>query len=56
MDISILSAYVGMRKFRVKKHLKPSPFRRLSKEKLEKYAKAFDISVEALLAIDPERD
>lgn len=48
MDIPILAAYVGMWQWRVKRHLKPSVFRRLSDKKLQKYATTFDITVEEL--------
>lgn len=48
MDIPVLSGYTGFFGFFIKRHLKPSVFRSLSDRKLEKYAKAFDISVEEL--------
>lgn len=48
MDIGILSSYVGMWKWRVKRHFKPSVFRKLNKRILNKYAEVFDISVEEL--------
>ncbi len=45
MDISILSSYVGMWSWRVKRHFKPSVFNKLSEKTLQKYADTFDISV-----------
>lgn len=48
MDLSILSAYTGFWKWTIKKHLKPAGFRRLSDQKLNKYADLFEISVELL--------
>lgn len=48
MDLQILSAYTGFWKFNIKRHMKPGVFARLSDEKLNKYAKAFDISLEEL--------
>ncbi|MCX6204803.1 MAG: hypothetical protein NTZ19_00940 [Bacteroidetes bacterium] len=48
MDISILSAYTGFWKWTIKQHLKPANFNKLSKKKLNKYAKAFNVSVEEL--------
>ena len=48
MDIHILSAYTGFWKWQVKRHLKPRVFEKLSVKKLQKYATAFDVSVEAL--------
>jgi len=48
MDIGIISAYTGYWKWTIKKHLKADPFKRLSDEKLKKYADAFNVSVEEL--------
>lgn len=48
MDLSILSAYTGFWKWTIKKHLKPAVFNKLSREKLEKYAALFEITVEEL--------
>lgn len=48
MDIPVLSGYTGFFGFFIKRHMKPGVFRSLSDRKLEKYAKAFDISVEEL--------
>lgn len=48
MDLGLLAKYTGFWKFTVKRHLKPNNFNKLSKEKLEKYASTFDISVEQL--------
>jgi len=48
MDLSVLSGYTGFFTFFIKRHLKPSVFNALSDKKLEKYAKAFDITVSEL--------
>lgn len=48
MDWGILSSYVGMWQWRVKRHAKPSFFKRLSDKVLMKYAEVFEISVEEL--------
>ena len=48
MDIGIVAAYTGFWKWTVKRHLKPSVFKKLSEKKLQKYAEAFNISVEEL--------
>lgn len=48
MDLTVLSGYTGFFTFFIKRHLKPSVFKGLSEKKLEKYARAFDISVEEL--------
>lgn len=48
MDLSILSSYVGIWKWKVKRHFKPSVFQKLSNRTLEKYADVFEISIEEL--------
>ena len=52
MDWQILASYVGYWQWRVKKHAKPDVFRKLDQNKLEKYAQAFEISVEELKNFD----
>ena len=51
MDISILSSYVGIWKWRVKRHFKPSVFKKLNDKILSKYAEVFEISVNELRQI-----
>ena len=48
MDIPILAAYTGYWKWQVKRHLRPGPFSKLSASALQKYAEAFEVSVEDL--------
>ncbi|MCF6346956.1 MAG: hypothetical protein L3J20_01485 [Flavobacteriaceae bacterium] len=48
MDLSILASYVGMWKWRVKRHFKPSVFEKLNTKILNKYATVFDISIAQL--------
>lgn len=48
MDLQILASYVGMWKWRVKRHFKPTVFQKLSEKTLQKYADAFDISISQL--------
>ncbi len=48
MDLSILSSYVEMWKWRVKRHFKPSVFAKLNDSILQKYADAFNISTAEL--------
>lgn len=48
MDLPVLSGYTGIFPFFIKRHLKPSVFKGLSDRKLEKYARAFEISVSEL--------
>lgn len=51
MDLPILASYVGLWQWRVKRHFKPSVFKKLSQKTLEKYAAVFDISVDELKTI-----
>lgn len=48
MDVGLLAGYTGYWKFRVKRHLKPSVFRKLTEKQLEKYAEVFEIQVDEL--------
>ena len=52
MDLSVLSSYVGIWKWRIKKHFKPSVFKKLRTKTLQKYADVFDITIEQLQHID----
>ena len=45
MDVQILASYVGMWKWRVKKHFKPKVFAGLHDRVLQRYAEAFNISL-----------
>lgn len=48
MDLATLSNYVGMWKWRVKRHFKPTVFAKLSNKVLTKYAVVFEITPEEL--------
>ena len=48
MDLPILSAYTGFWEWTIKRHLKPGVFKDLSETKLQKYAEAFDVSIDEL--------
>lgn len=48
MDVGILASYVGFWQWKVKRHFKPSVFKRLSEKTLNKYTEVFEISVEEL--------
>jgi len=48
MDIAILSSYVGMWQWRVKRHFKPKVFKDLSDKILQKYAEIFGVSIAEL--------
>lgn len=51
MDVGILASYVGFWQWKVKRHFKPSVFKKLSNKTLQKYAEVFEISVEELKSI-----
>lgn len=48
MDEALLASYVGFMKFRVKRHFKPSVFKKIKNSTLEKYASVFNISIDKL--------
>ena len=48
MDLPLLASYVNNFQWQVKRHLKPSVFRKLNDDTLRKYAAAFKISLEEL--------
>jgi hypothetical protein len=48
MDLGVLSGYTGFFTFFIKRHLRPSVFKSLSDRQLEKYARAFDITINEL--------
>lgn len=52
MDLGVLSSYVGMWQWRVKRHFKPKVFKTLSETALKKYADTFGISVNELKNFD----
>jgi hypothetical protein len=48
MDAGLLASYAGVSRWRVRWHLTPTGFRRLSPEWLKRYADIFEITVEQL--------
>ena len=48
MDIPTLAAYTGYWRWTIKRHFKPGPFRRMSVNRLKKYAEVFEIRMEDL--------
>ncbi len=56
MDMGILASYTGFWKWTIKSHLKPSAFKNLSQQKLQKYADAFNVSVEELKTMNVHED
>lgn len=51
MDISLLATYTGFFKWRIRRHMKPKYFQRLTHKQLQRYADVLRISVEELLSI-----
>jgi hypothetical protein len=49
MEVPMLADYMGIAKWRVRRHLKPDIFRNLSQKMLEKYAAVFEIKVNDLI-------
>lgn len=54
MDVPVLSSYMGMWQWRVKRHFKPSVFKKLSDRTLTKYAEVFEIDIEQLKQFDTD--
>ena len=52
MDLGILASYIGLWQWRVKRHFKPSVFKKLSATTLQKYAEVFNVSIEQLKHIE----
>lgn len=52
MDLPILASYVGIWKWRVKRHFRPAVFSTLNNKTLQKYADVFDITIEELKRTD----
>jgi hypothetical protein len=48
MDLMVLAGYTGFWQFTIKRHFKPSVFKKLNQSKLLTYAKAFEITVDEL--------
>jgi hypothetical protein len=49
MDLPLLASYVGIHRWFVKRHFKPSVFRKLKNSTMEKYAAVFSITVEQFI-------
>ena len=48
MDIALLAQYMGIMRWRVKRHLKPKIFKKLHKNLLSRYASLLKVTVEQL--------
>lgn len=51
MDIGLLASYVGMARWRVKRHRRPTVFTRLPERILRRYATVFGVSVAELKTV-----
>ena len=54
MDLGVLASYIGLWKWRVKRHFNPKVFQKLSNKTLQKYASVFEINMEQLKNIEHE--
>ena len=54
MSVGLLAKYAGVGRLKVWLHLRPGPFSRLAPAALQRYANAFDISVQELITV-PEK-
>lgn len=52
MDMPTLAGYTGFWKISIKRHMKPSVFKKLSEKKLAIYAREFKITVDELVNFD----
>jgi len=48
MDPAIVASYTGFWKWQIKRHMKPGVFKKLSENKLKKYADVFEVTVDEL--------
>ncbi|MBD1391683.1 hypothetical protein [Mucilaginibacter glaciei] len=56
MDLSLLADYTGFWQWQIKRHLKPEVFKKLSANQLQKYAEAFNITVNDLQTLTVHED
>ena len=54
MDIGVVAAYTGFWKWRIRRHLRPAIFHKLSDRRLQRYAQVFEVSVNDLKSMAPE--
>ncbi len=52
MDPKLCGQCVGLSTWRVKRHMRPRNFRKLSQQKLQRYADAFQITIEELSQLE----
>jgi len=56
MSVGLLAKYVGVFRWRVWRHLKPSGFKALTPDQIQRYADVFDITPEELTRIPSSAD
>ena len=56
MDMTTISAYTGFWKWQIKRHMRPSIFKKLSDKKIKRYAEAFNVSVEDFINMNVHED
>lgn len=56
MDMTTIAAYTGFWKWQIKRHIKPSVFKKLPEKKLKRYADAFNVSVEDFINLKVNED
>ncbi|HWB92619.1 MAG TPA: hypothetical protein VG605_12235 [Puia sp.] len=54
MDVKVLAGYTGFRAWRVRRHLRPDVFKKLSDRRLQRYAEVFEVPVEELKSMMPQ--
>ena len=53
MDVKVVAAYSGFRRWQVRRHLRPAVFKQLSDQRLQRYAAVFEVSVDDLKSMIP---
>jgi hypothetical protein len=56
MNVGLLASYMGLSRWRVRRHLKPKVFNGLKEELLNRYAQVFGISTPQLKAVPPQKE
>jgi hypothetical protein len=54
MDIKVLAGYTGFWGWQVRRHMRPSVFKKLSDRRLRRYADVFEVRVDDLKNMTPE--
>ncbi len=56
MDMATVAAYTGFWQWQIKRHMKPEVFNKLSEKKLQKYAAAFNVTLQQLKTLEVHED